>query len=150
MNQQNDVSRQLISNRVSFFLKYIFTPLWIIGVGIAAVMRYARSQDDWILLLVWLITAPIVYYMYARIKKVEADAAFLYISDFRHAIQVPHPQVADIIEKKWFNYHPVWIRFKEPTPFGKEIVLIPYNEMMSPKDTPSAATVLRNLAGLSK
>jgi hypothetical protein len=149
MNQQDDAPRQLFSNRVSFFLKFIFTTLWIIGVGIAAVMRYSRSQDDWILLLIWLITAPIVYFMYGRIKKVEADASFLYISDFRHAVQVPQTQVADIIEKKWFNYHPVWIRFKEPTPFGKEIVFIPYNEMMSPKDTPPAAAVLRKLAGLS-
>ena len=141
------MKKKIVSNPVTFFLKFIFTPLWIIGVGILAILRIPNAIGDWFLPVFWLVTTPLIYSMYGRIKKVEVDQHYLYISDFRRSCQVPWSSVADIIETKWINTRPIWIRFKERTQFGSEIVFVPYYERVSFGGNHPVAEELRVLAG---
>jgi hypothetical protein len=147
---KTNAPKKTVSNPVSFFLKFIFTPLWIIGVGILAILRIPNVMGDWFLPVFWLVTTPLVYSMYGRIKKVEVDHNYLYLSDFRHSIQVPWSSVEGVVETKWLNFRPIWIRFNQPTQFGKEIVFIPYYERMGFGGNHPVAEELRGLAGLNQ
>ena len=147
---KTNTQKKIVSNPVSFFLKFIFAPLWIVGVGILAIMRIPTAWGDWFLPFFWLVTTPLIYSMYGRIKKVEIDQSYLYLSDFRRSIQVPWSSVAGIVETKWLNFRPIWVRFNEPTQFGKEIVFIPYYERLGFGRSHPVAEELRTLAGLNQ
>jgi hypothetical protein len=124
-------TKKIVSTPVTFVLKFFFTPLWIVGVGILALMRVPTIFGDWFLPVFWLVTTPLIYSLYGKIKKAEVDKNFLYLSDFRRSIEVPWSSVAGVVETKWLNFRPIWVRFSEPTPFGKEIVFIPYYERLN-------------------
>ena len=139
-----------VSNPSSYFLKFIFTPLWIIGVGVLVILRVQTSLGDWFLPVFWLVTSPMIYTIYGRIKKVEIDQNHLYISDFRQSIQVPWSSIASVVETKWLNFRPIWVRFNQPTQFGSEIVFIPYYERLIWGGSHPVAEDLRVLAGLKQ
>jgi hypothetical protein len=144
-------TKQEVSSIFTFTLKFILTPVWILGFGVCSIWMVFYSTDEWILLIIWIITSALIYILFGRIKKVEVDYNFLYISDYRHAIQIPLTAVQDISNSKWIRFNTIWIKFKHPTRFGEEIVFIP--DDISDRYTgepPPLVDELRMLAGIKK
>jgi hypothetical protein len=150
MAKMKPIKKKTVSIPVSFFLKFVFAPLWIIGVGVLAIMRVPTIFGDWFLPIFWLVTTPLIYSIYGRIKKVEIDQDFLYLSDFRRSFQVPWSAVSAVVENKWLNFRPIWIRFKQPTQFGNEILFIPYYERLTFGGSHPVVEELRGLAGIEQ
>jgi hypothetical protein len=60
-----------------------------------------------------------------RLKVVNVDEHFLYVSNYLKEIAIPLSNIYDVTENFWLNTHPVTIHLKSPSEFGGRIVFMP-------------------------
>ena len=149
---------QGISSSQTFFMKWIFPPLWILIFGIGSVMIWIERsgqpphQDGPLVKLVFLTILIVgtisLLRMCAPLKRVRIDGSCLYISNYRTEVRVPFTSISDVTENRWIKIHPVTIHFKTSTQFGKSIVFMPKTLWFSFLGSHPVVAELRALAGL--
>jgi hypothetical protein len=134
------MKRQL-SSRATFFWKFIFPPVWILGFGLAAVSFFRMppgtldSRDNpipdfirWMFPIMWVFFSIFILWLSVPLKKLARDEKNLYVSNFRTKITVPVTSIAKVRENRAFHIggkHPIIIELTAPTVFGRNIVFIP-------------------------
>ena len=120
-----------ISSGLTFFYKFIFTPIWITGFGFGTIAMFWRgsvpgkSNNDLVFPVAWIIGSLFLLWGCGRLKRVRLDDKALYISNFIQEIEVPLREVSDISENRWINIHPITLIFKNRTQFGSSVVFMP-------------------------
>jgi len=124
---------RLLSSRQTFFLKFIFPPVWIGSFGAATVFLWWTSglpegppaAMKWLFLAIWVGGSALIWWTCVRLKRVRADEAFLYVSNYRTEVRIPLAALRLVSESGWVNTHPVTLKFSTPTPFGRRVVFMP-------------------------
>ncbi len=115
-----------ISSKLTIIYKFIFTILWIGGFGAGALIGLVNEEKDkWQFLILWFLGSFFLWWFCARLKKVEIENDYLIISNYFRTIKVPISEIENISENIFINPHHIWIRFKNPTEFGRKIIFMP-------------------------
>ena len=120
--------RRTISSSMTFFFKFVFSTVWILGFGLPIIIGVIQGMAiiGYIPLGILLIIGMIfIYWGCIRLKNVDIDNENVYISNFYKEIIVPFKRINKIYENKWVSTQPVWIYFKESTEFGAAIMFMP-------------------------
>ena len=124
---------RLLSSRQTFFLKFVFPPLWIGSFGAAtAFLWWATGPSKgppvamkWLFLAMWVGGSALVWWSCVHLKRVRVDEAFLYVSNYATEVRIPLAALVRVRENRWMNPRPVTLEFRTPTPFGRRIVFVP-------------------------
>ena len=117
--------RTISSTLVTFVCKFVFSIVWIGGFGLGTIILFVSGQDQkWPFLILWIIGSFIIYDFCIKLKFVETDDNYLYISNYVKKIKVHLSEVAEIRETLFINL-PIFIRFKNDTIFGGQIMFAP-------------------------
>ena len=118
--------RTISSTLVTFVFKFVFSIVWIGGFGFGTIMLFLSGQDQkWTFLIAWIIGSFFIYNFCIKLKFVEIDDNYLYISNYVTKIKVHLSEVAEIRENVFVNLHPIFIRFKNDTLFGDQVMFAP-------------------------
>jgi hypothetical protein len=142
-------TRYSLSSKSTLFSKFILAIcIGSLGIGTIRSLLSEPQETGWFILALFVFI--ILSWNFFQIKSVEIDSRYLYISNFIKTIRIPFSNIEDVTESSIINYHPVWIRFKKNTEFGKEIVFMPYYHFWASLPFMSHPVVakLRGLAGL--
>ena len=122
----------LLSSRLTFFNKYIFSILWIGGFGFGTLAMFIdphiRTQALLVKILFlvgWLVGSVFIYWICGRIKRVERLGDKLLISNYFQEIEVPLTEVESVSEPTFWKPELICIKFRRPTIFGSKIVFMP-------------------------
>ena len=124
-----------ISSAQTFLLKFLFTPLWIGGMGVTTVPMFFGYVADrshpvdphtkWLYLAVWIVGGLLLYGANAPLKRVSLTDTDLHVSNFRREIVVPLRDIDEVHENRWGGGRHITVRFTKRTEFGHEIVFMP-------------------------
>jgi len=93
---------------------------------LGTIMLFLSGQDEkWEFLIVWIIGSFFIYNFCIKLKLVEIDDNCIYISNYAKKINVPLSAIDQIRENFFINLHPILIKFKNDTDFGKKIIFTP-------------------------
>jgi hypothetical protein len=127
-----------LSSGRTFWMKVIFPVIWI-GAFAGGTLSMFLAADSWkgadggpvdswmkwLFLGLTLFGAALIWWTSIRLKRVRMDHQALYISNYVREIVVPLSNVAEVIENRWINIHPVTVRFHTHTEFGTAITFMP-------------------------
>lgn len=114
-----------MTSDLTFFCKFIFPPLWVLGFGVGALTELTHKGNTFIVLM-WLTGTTFLLLTWGRLKKVSLSpfTSKLYISNFLREIEVPFDDVEKIFEIRMAP-ELIKIRFKTKTRFGRSILFMP-------------------------
>ena len=119
-------TKERISSRLTFFYKYIFTIVWIGGFSFGTLITFYEGSDiRWISLIILIACLIFIWWSVARLKYLAIENEYLIISNYLKTIRVPISEIKEVTENIYIGMHPVWIKFKTSTIFGKKIMFIP-------------------------
>jgi hypothetical protein len=78
----------------------------------------------WVFLAFLVIGVLALYGFCMRLKRVRLRAGVLLISNYRSEIEVPLSGVARVTGSRLMNPELIWLRFRQPTDFGAEIMFM--------------------------
>lgn len=119
--------RRTISSSWTFAAKFVPFTLWNVFLG-TQIGPLLVDQDGvkWVPLFFWITGALMLWWSYGRIKKVEYDDEYLYVSNFLKTVRVPLSRVCEMWEvSDRVRPRHIFISFKDQTPFGRRIVFWP-------------------------
>jgi hypothetical protein len=133
--------RRRVSSSLTGFYKFILPAIWAFAGGGTAVALLQevisgsglpKGSDSFLVLFFgfWLIGLMILYFGCAHLKQVSIGDGVLYISNFVKEIRVPFVAIQEVTESRLDNMHPVTIRFRVATPFGRKVVFIPHLRLL--------------------
>jgi len=127
------MDKWVISSSMSFFYKFIFTSLWIMGFGMGtlSITSNGINNESAIFIIAFTIGTLFIYWGCMRVKKVSIDNQYLYISNYSKTIKVHRSNIKKITENVFVNTNPIWIHFKQTNEFGDYIVFIPKKRIFS-------------------
>ncbi len=136
---------ETLSTSMTFFWKFIFSIIWLIGMGagsIVAIMKVGIQALP--SLIVYVVGITILYYGCIRAKNVYLDDNYLYVGNFLKKIKIPLHQVKKVEENVFIVPRPIFIEFKVETEFGKKIMFLGYTELFLFCSTHPAVKKLKN------
>jgi hypothetical protein len=124
------MKRRLSSKLITYAMKYFFAPLWISAFGIGTVLfLFAGTQEDpeikWMFLFGWITGTIICWFSCIRLKHIEIDDEYIYISTLTRRVKVPLSEIILIEDLTLFYTALIWITFSSRTAFGRKIVFMP-------------------------
>jgi hypothetical protein len=125
--------RRQLSSAFTTFWKFIFPTIWLAGFASAtlAMFMHADLNDSegvsskWMSLAITILGAAFLYWFLMRLKRVEIDDQFLYVSNYSREIKVPLRDIEEVRENRWINIHPISVLFYKETGFGQRITFMP-------------------------
>jgi hypothetical protein len=128
--------KQTISSASTFWMKFVFPPLWIAGFGFGAFILWfglARGKLGelppiglkYTFAIVWVAGTTFVLWIALRIKRIQIDETHLYVSTGFKEIAIPIMEIAAVKELRWIRGHPITIRFKNLTACGTSVMFLP-------------------------
>jgi len=115
-----------ISSSLTFFYKFIFSTIWVGGFGFGTLLILLKKDSDSIPFLVaWILGSICIYSWCVRLKRVELDDEYMYISNFFKTISVPLTEITKVTEWVYINIHPIRLTFENKTEFGWSIMFMP-------------------------
>jgi hypothetical protein len=128
--------RRNLSSSITFFYKWVFDPVWILGCGFVTCMlwldafrdRAGNPPDEWIklLILVGLIAGSAFGIWFSmRLKRVQVDDEAIYVSNYLSEYRIPFIEISHITNNYLYRPQTVTIHLRNSSPFGNRIVFIP-------------------------
>ena len=122
-----EIVNTTLSLKDTFFLKYVFTPSWIIIYWPVVVFSFG-DHIDWrlhvLLFILWLMFSVHFYWTYARVKEVSFSEGKLIVSNFIKKICVDISEVESIGGSIFLYPEFIWLNLKNNSEFGKKIIFI--------------------------
>lgn len=150
---------QHVSSSLTLFLKFAFPIGWIVCFGsmtaafwlvdgINVIAGVPIENFRWMATGFFLSGVLLLYYALMRIKRVEMDEHFFYVTNYFKHVRYPFHQIKKIVEKDYLLFRTVHIHLKEAGYFGKKISFVAsrdrFNEFL--KNHPE---IVRQLEGLA-
>lgn len=152
--------RRSVSSAQTFLLKFIFPLIWISGFGAGTLGLWLEafngstgpppSEMKWLFLFAWIAGSTFIVWFSARIKRVEMDRDNLYVSNYFSEIAVPYGQVMEVSENRWVSGHPVTLRLRTQSAFGRAITFLPRARMFGFFSPHPIVGELRGLAEIAE
>lgn len=129
--------RRRLSSAQTFLMKFVFPPFWILLFAQASVLfftsgAFAGSGESapppemkWLMLAAIVAGALCIYWFCMRLKQVELDEQYLYVSNFVREIRIPLQDIEEVSENRWVNIRPITLEFRRDTDFGSRIIFMP-------------------------
>ncbi|MGK0389683.1 MAG: hypothetical protein ACI94Y_002427 [Maribacter sp.] len=125
--------RNNVTSSATLFWKIFFPTFWIVffftlamGLAFSEIKPTSIPKEAFtILMFVTLILGIILLYLTViRLKKVEMDEDFIYVTNYFKWYKYPYHNVDRIIEKDLVLAKIITLKFKEPGKFGKKIFFL--------------------------
>jgi hypothetical protein len=119
-----------ISSLFTFSAKYLWPPLYIIGILYVISLRewYLEldhpTQADLIFFVTFFVFAAFWMWHVWAIKWIDQGNQRLYVSNYRKEIAIPLSDIAFVSESKWTNPRRITVRLHNPSEFGVKIVFL--------------------------
>ena len=135
--------RRLLSSRLTFFYKFIFSTMWIGGFSLGTLLIWLRvlnvygkpdpviDEMKWPFLMMTIIGTIFVFWCCIRLKKVEVDEEGFYVSNYLKTITIPVHDLDDVSGSILLTPELVWLKLKRKTEFGHRIVFMSHYRMFS-------------------
>jgi hypothetical protein len=129
--------RRTLSSAQTFLMKLVLPSMWIAGFTVATVLLFTTGsvtdtdgvppspQMKWFFLAATTVGGFCWYWWCMRLKRVEIDDQWLYVSNYVREIQVALGDIEEISENRWVNIRPITVTFRRETEFGPRIVFMP-------------------------
>jgi hypothetical protein len=152
--------RRSVSSAQTFLLKFIFPLFWISGFGSGTLglwfgafdgsHRTAPPEMKWVFLFAWIAGSTLIGWFAVRIKRVAMDRDNLYISNYFREFAVPYGQVMEVSENRWVSGHPVTLKLRTESEFGRAITFLPRARMFGFFSAHPIVGEIRALAGIAE
>ena len=130
------MQKQTISSATTFWMKFVFPPLWICGFGFGAFVLWfglARGKSGelppdamkYAFAILWVVGTSFLIWIAVRIKRIQMDSANLYVSTGFSEIAIPIMEIKSVKELRWIKGHPITIGFKNATACGTSVMFLP-------------------------
>lgn len=117
-----------LSSSLTFFYKFIFIFLWIIGFGAGTRSVLLAGPDDprWkVYIFAWAAIALFIFFSCGHIKKVAIHGKKLLVSNFLRTEEISLDEIESVDGSSFLSPRQVWFTLKTPCSFGRKIVFIP-------------------------
>lgn len=124
------------------FLKLVLPVMWIAFFG--TFVGYILFSEDGAYLIAGGIITPMMariialtflllgiltfYLLFMRLKRVDVDEDFLYVTNYLKARRYPYHNIEKMVENHYLMFRPVTVYFKEAGTFGKKITFLSSKE----------------------
>ncbi|MCB0595244.1 MAG: hypothetical protein H6557_10845 [Lewinellaceae bacterium] len=126
-----------ISTNLTLFYKFFLPVFWIVFFG-ALTVAALFYPFDYIgdmpagnfrigIVFFYLTGLLLLAFTLLRLKRVEADENFFYITNYFKTARYPFHNIERVVESKFFFFRTATIHFKEPGVFGSRIFFVPSN-----------------------
>jgi len=75
-----------------------------------------------------LVGISLFYWLFMRLKRVDVDNDFMYVTNYFKARRYPYHNIEKMVEKQYLMFRPVTVYFKEAGTFGKKITFLSSKE----------------------
>ena len=118
-------------------MKFVFPVVWLGGFTTATVLMFTAGGFTvtdglppppamrWLFLAATVLGGLSLYWFCMRLKRVEIDDRWLYVSNYLREIRVPLEQIEGVSENRWVNIRPITVEFRRDTDFGLHISFMP-------------------------
>jgi hypothetical protein len=122
---------ETISSSLTFIYKFGLTVLWSGGFGLGTLAMFFSDKPEahdmrWQFACAWMLGTAFLWWICARLKRVELDGSTLVISNYRDDIRVEARDIADVRQNRLINLRPITLTFKRETPFGRAVTFMPH------------------------
>jgi hypothetical protein len=153
------MNERTISSAQTFIMKCLFPVVWISGFGFGTLVLFLGGfhgrenaappeSMKWEFLAIWIAGSAFIWWVCARLKKVQISNDSIIVSNFLKEIRIPFDQIIDVTENRWINIHPVTIHLRSATCFGSRIMFMPTKRLFGWRTHPIVGE-LRKLANLT-
>lgn len=127
LNHVKDAMKEL-SSPLTFFYKYIFILLWVIGfaLGTHEVLLDGPDNPRWgQYMIVWATFAVFIFFSSGNVKKVTMRNNKIQISNFLRTEEIDISDIESVDGSTYLSPRFVWFNLKKPCSFGTKISFIP-------------------------
>jgi hypothetical protein len=129
--------RRTLSSAQTFLMKFVFPTVWLAGFTAATVMLFTTGgftdpdgfppppEIKWLFLSATVLGGVFLYWCCMRLKRVEIDEQWLYVSNYLRGVRVPLRDIEQVSENRWINIRPITVEFRRDTEFGSQITFMP-------------------------
>ena len=153
------MQERTLSSALTFWTKFIFPALWILGFGTGTVLLWFGKLVDgnhaspppqmkFLFLGVWVLGTTFILWASAGLKRVRMDERQLYVSNYFREIHIPFAEITDVRQNRWLNSRPITIHFRDATEFGGKATFMPKWRIQLFWRTDPVVSELKQLAGL--
>ena len=122
---------QILSSKYTFFYKFVFLFIWVVGFGLGAreVIFFSPEYDlRWSQYVVtWVAIAIFIFFATGSIKTITMDRKkkVLVVSNFFKTHTISFDNIEDIDGSSLLSPKLVWFTLKTPSEFGRKIYFLP-------------------------
>jgi len=122
---------QTLSSKFTFFYKYIFILIWLIGFGFGTyevLFLSAEYDAHWLqYAATWVVIALFIFFATGSVKQVVIDREnqTFVVSNFVKSTTIKFTELADIDGSSMLSPKLVWFTLKTPSEFGSKISFMP-------------------------
>ncbi len=131
---------QRISTNLTLFLKFFVPVFWIVFFGsvtVAALLYDFEYFGDMParqfrlgVLAFYLSGLALLAFTLMRLKRVEADAHFFYVTNYFKTARYPFESIDKAVESRLVFFHIISLHFSQPGIFGKRATFIASNQRL--------------------
>lgn len=126
---------QHVSSSLTLFFKYGFPIGWAVFFGTMTIAFWLSDDLNVVaglpigtfrilITLSFLLGLALLYWALMRIKRVEMDDHFFYVTNYFKNVRYPYHQIEKIKEKDYLLFKTIHIYLKQAATFGKKITFI--------------------------
>jgi hypothetical protein len=128
--------RRNLSSTQTFLMKFVFPSVWLAAFTAGTVMLFVTGgiagpdgppppEMKWLFLGATVLGGLFLYWCCMRLKRVQIDEEWLYVSNYLREIRVPLRDIEDVSENRWINIRPITLTLRRETDFGGQITFMP-------------------------
>lgn len=128
-----------VSSSLTLLLKFGIPTAWLVFFGaMTAAMWFTNDINAIgdlpvglfriIFTVSFVLIALIIYWALMRIKRVEMDGHFFYVTDYFKHVRYPYHQIEKVVEKDYLFFKVIHITLKNAATFGKKITFVSSRE----------------------
>jgi hypothetical protein len=129
--------RRNLSSAQTFLMKFVFPTVWLAGFVLGTVTLFTTGgfvdheglppppEMKWVFLGATVLGGLFLYWCCMRLKRVQIDEQWLYVSNYFREIRLPLRDIEDVAENRWINIHPITLSLRRETDFGSDITFMP-------------------------
>lgn len=153
--------RDTVSSRATFFMKFVFPALWILGCGAASIAALASERASprgassmftgaWDIVVIWLVCSAILLWFCAPLKRIRLRHGRLLASNFRTEIEILPGDIERVTQNKWVNLRPITLHLRRDGALGRHLTFIPPSHVIVAfGQSDRLVSSLREFAGLA-
>jgi len=111
----------MLSSQWTFFVKFIFGPLWIVLFAIPATMLAVTPgafdpppppEVRWIFPAIWILFVAGILRFSVPLKRVEIRGGRLYVSNFIREWEILPRDIVSVRQRRWVNSRPIRVQLR--------------------------------------